>query len=63
MKLVAVQNLILQFDLDCETEDLEVEIKEFIGKVNFALPRLFKEEAPQLLNVDSKLHIIVEDFD
>lgn len=62
MKLVAVQNIILQFDLDCKDEELEQKIKEFLKDVNFALPRLFKEQAPQLLNTDKKLNIIVEDF-
>jgi hypothetical protein len=63
MKLVAVRNLILQFDLDCPDEELEAKIKEFLKDVNFALPRLFKEQAPQLLNTDKKLDVIVETFE
>lgn len=63
MKLVAVNNLILQFDLDCADEELEEKIKEFLKDVNFALPRLFKDQAPQLLNTDSKLNVIVENFE
>lgn len=63
MKMVGVQNLILQFDLDCSDEDLEGKIKEFLKEVNFVLPRMFKDQAPQLLNLDKKLNVIVEEFE
>jgi len=63
MKLVAVRELILQFDLDCKDEELEGKIKQFLKDVNYTLVRMFKNEAPQLLNVDKKLSVIVEDFE
>lgn len=63
MKMIAVSNLILQFDLDCPDDKLEEKVKQFLSDVNYILPRMFREGAPQLLNLDQILNVTVEEFE
>lgn len=63
MKMIGVKDLTLQFDIDCKDEELERKVKDFINSINFGLARLFKTEAPQLLNFSNKINIVVEEYE
>lgn len=59
-KLVTVSDLLIQFDTECLDVDLEKAVKDLLKRVNSNLAMTFREEAPQILNKNSKINISVE---